>query len=234
MEFEFVDWQQWGADAFSVSPYRAVHGTESMPTAPLDCAADCHVPLMTGTVRNEATGFLAALGLFPDVPTIVADQMLALMGADEPVQQSYRTGPRHLTTNLELAEAVWTDWTFRIPTLQLVELLGAPAHVYEFHWQSPAFPPGLGANHALEMPFMRDDLAAMRAVGPAGEALLGPDAPQELATTMHRTFVDYAVSGDPGWPAYDAVVRPTMVFDAASGLQNDPAATERQAWVGRR
>ncbi len=234
MEFEFVDWQQWGADAFAVSPYRAVYGTESMPSAPLDCAADCHVPLMTGTVRNEATGFLAALGMFPDLPQIVADQMLTLMGADDSVQQSYRSGPRHLTTSLELAEAVWTDWTFRIPTLQLAELLGAPAHVYEFHWESPMFPRGLGANHALDMPFMRDDLAAMEAVGPAGQALLGAHAPQELAATMHRAFVDYAVTGDPGWPAYDAVTRPTMVFDAVSGLQNDPAAAERQAWAAKR
>jgi carboxylesterase type B len=81
---------------------------------------------------------------------------------------------------------------------------------------------------------MRDDLATMKAVGPAGQALLGADAPQELATTMHRAFVDYAVSGDPGWPAYDAVVRPTMVFDAVSGLDDDPAAAERQAWAGKR
>lgn len=234
MEFEFVDWTRWGADAFTVTPYRAVWGTETLPAPPPAAAGDSEVPLMTGTVRNEATGFLTALGLLPDIPAAAAEQMLALMGADEPLLRSYREGPRGLSTDLQLTEAVWTDWAFRIPTLQLVEARPAPSHVYEFHWESPSLPAHLGANHALEVPFMRDDLAAMAAVGPAGRELLGPDAPQELATRMHRAFVDYAATGDPGWPAYDTTDRSTMVFDTVSTVRHDPAAAERQAWKGMR
>jgi para-nitrobenzyl esterase len=81
---------------------------------------------------------------------------------------------------------------------------------------------------------MRDDLAAMRAVGDAGEALLGPDAPQALAVRMHEAFAAYAHDGDPGWPAYEAADRLTMVFDTVSAVERDPAATERQAWGGTR
>jgi carboxylesterase type B len=234
MEFEFVDWHTWGAEAFTVTPYRAVYGTESLPVSPNTSDAGFEVPLMTGTMRNEASGFLSAIGLMPDIPAVAAQEMQALMGADDAILRSYREGPRHLTTDLELTEAVWTDWAFRIPTLALVEARRAPTHVYEFLWESPSFPPHLGANHAFELPFMRDDLAAMRAAGPAGEAVLGADAPQELATRMHRAFADYARTGRPGWPEYDTTDRSTMVFDTVSGLQQDPAATARQAWEGKR
>ena len=230
MAMEFLDFSRTGAEAFTVSPYRAVHGTASMPLSPLAAAAGSTVPLMTGTLRNEATGFLTALGMIPDVPEPIAQLMLKVMGADGAVERAYRDGPRRLFTPVALVEAAWTDWAFRMPTLELVEARTAPSHVYEFHWESPSFPPGLGANHALEVPFMRDDLATMRAVGPAGEALLGPDAPAQLAHRMHVAFADYARSGDPGWPAYSRTERSTYVFDAVDTLANDPAAMERQAW----
>ena len=234
MEFEFVDFRRWGSDSFMVSPFRAVHGTATMPQSPLEAAPASTVPLMTGTMRNEASGFLAALGLLAGIPEENGQQMLGLLGADAAIQRVYREGPRHLASPVELVEAAWTDWAFRMPTIQLVEARTAPSHVYEFLWESPSFPPGLGANHALELPFMRDDLAAMRAVGPAGEELLGPDAPQELATRMHDAFASYARTGDPGWPAYTTADRQTMVFDTVTGLESDPAAQARNAWEAKR
>ena len=234
MAMEFLDFSGTGAEAFTVSPYRAVSGTASMPSSPLEAAGESTVPLLTGTLRNEATGFLTALGMVPELPEAVGRQMLQLLGADGGVERAYREGPRGLVSPVEVVEAAWTDWAFRIPTLELAETRTASTHVYEFRWESPAFPPRLGANHALEVPFMRDDLAAMRAIGPAGEALLGPDAPAELARRMHAAFADYARSGDPGWPAYDPADRATLVFDTVDSLVDDAAATERQAWEDAR
>ena len=234
MAMEFLDFSRGNPESFTVSPYRAVHGTESMPQTPLAAASTSIVPLMTGTVRNEATGFLTALGMISEMPDQVGRMMLALMGADGEVERAYREGPRQLQSMVALAEAAWTDSVFRMPTIALVEARTAPSHVYEFRWQSPSLPPGLGANHALEVPFMRDDLAAMRDLGPAGEALLGPDAPQALATRMHQAFADYARTGDPGWPVYDTADRSTMVFNTVDAVENDPAATERQAWEDKR
>ena len=233
-EMDFVDFARNDVESLTVSPFRAVYGTASMPLSPLEAASDSKVPLMTGTLHNEATGFLAAVGLIPDAPDELGQRILGMMGAEGDIENSYRNGPRKLTTPAALVEAAWTDWAFRIPTLDLVEARHAPSHVYEFHWESPFFPPGFGANHALEVPFMRDDLATMRAVGPAGEALLGPDAPQELATRMHQAFADYARTGDPGWATYNDTDRLTMVFDTVSKLEHDPAATERLAWKDNR
>lgn len=227
---DFMDFTSRGAESFMVSPFRAVHGTTTMPEAPLAVAAGSEIPLMTGTLRNETTGFLSALGLLPNMPDDIGAALLHLLGADADVQRSYRDGPRGLATTVELVEAAWTDRIFRLPTLDLAGARQAPTHVYEFRWESPAFPSGLGANHALEIPFMRDDLAAVRAVGPAGQATLGPDAPQGLANRMHDAFASYARTGDPGWPAYELERRTTMVFDADSEVLDDPAGSERRTW----
>jgi para-nitrobenzyl esterase len=234
MTLEFIDPNRWGAESLMVSPWRAVHGTELIPDPSLVASAWSDVPILIGTLRNETTGFLATMGILDDFPESTGQLMLGLMGADDGVLAAYREGPRGLQDTRSLVEAAWTDWAFRVPSLELAEARSAQTHVYEFRWESPMFPPGLGANHALEVPFMRDDLAALREIGPAGEALIGPDAPEELATRMHRAFVDYATSGDPGWLAYQPESRITKVFDAVDTVQNDAAAPERQAWEDRR
>jgi para-nitrobenzyl esterase len=234
MEFEFVDVSQWGAEALTVSPYRAVYGTEFLPESPSDAGRSSRVPLMLGTMRNETTGFLATLGILEDLPEATGRLMLEVMGASEDITSTYENGPRELRGTRSLVEAAWTDWAFRMPALEIASGRAAPTHVYEFHWESPLFPPGLGANHALELPFMRDDFAAVHAVGPAGDALLGPEPPVGLARRMHRAFADFAISGDPGWPVYDAQGRATRVFNTTDTIENDPAAPERQAWEAQK
>jgi para-nitrobenzyl esterase len=79
--------------------------------------------------------------------------------------------------------------------------------------------------HCLDLPFAFDNLAA------AGAAeVTGAGAPQELADAMHGAFVGFVVDGDPGWPAYDDVRRPGMVFDATSKVVDDPYRYEREVW----
>jgi para-nitrobenzyl esterase len=42
----------------------------------------------------------------------------------------------------------------------------------------------------------------------------------------------FARTGDPGWPAYDATRRATMVFDLESRVVDDPAPEVRKALQG--
>ena len=57
-----------GASAFNLSPFRAVHGTPSLPVPPMQAAATpTGVPLLTGTVQNETIGFLELLGRVDDI-----------------------------------------------------------------------------------------------------------------------------------------------------------------------
>jgi para-nitrobenzyl esterase len=58
---------------------------------------------------------------------------------------------------------------------------GGANHAYEFAWRSPQFGGRLGACHALELPFVFDNLDCQD-----NEPLLGTNSPQTLADEMHR------------------------------------------------
>jgi para-nitrobenzyl esterase len=232
MDF-FAGPERWGSRSLMISPFRAVHGTPSLPESCLEAAARSTVPLMTGTATNEATGFLELLGFLGGAPAGAADAMLGLLGADEEVQSAYRGAPRGATSDVAILEAAWTDWAFRIPTFRLLERRTAPSYLYQFAWESAAYPPGLGSNHAFDVPFMRDDLESLRATNPLGAAILD-GAPEELAHRMHADWARFAKTGDPGWPQFDPARRTTMIYDHVSGQQDDPAKAERLAWEGKR
>lgn len=232
MTMEWLDFRKWGSQSFTVSPWRAVHGTESLPEPPQQAAAKSQVPLLTGTTKNETTGFLKSLGMLEKMNWLVGNTILRQLGADRSIRSVYRS-VRGVRGKQQMVEAAWTDWAFRIPTINLLDARTAPSHLYEFHWQDPSLPAGLGANHALEVPFVRDDFASARAVGEAGEQMLY-DAPQELATQMHQAWLNFARTGDPGWPSYEATQRLTMVFNRSSEVISDPAGPERDLWRGKR
>ncbi|WP_159573509.1 carboxylesterase/lipase family protein [Curtobacterium sp. 18060] len=221
---DWLDTARWGAHTFTISPFRAVTGTESLPDPVFASATRSTVPLLVGTVRNETISFVSALGLDTDA---AVDRLADLLGADDSVIDAYRRG-RRLTTSVALAEALWTDWAFRMPVLSLAEARrSASTFVSELHWETPLLPAGLGAGHGLDVPFVFDDLATAR-------LLVGDDGPSGLAVNMHRAWVDFAKTGDPGWPEYTTDNRATKIFDTTSSVVSDLAAPERQAWAGRR
>ncbi len=221
---DWLDAARWGALTFTISPFRAVTGTESLPDTVFESVARSRIPLMVGTVRNETIGFVTALGL--DTDTAV-DRLADLLGADASVVDAYRK-ERGLSTSIAFAEALWTDWAFRMPVLSLAEARGAiPTFVSEMHWQTPLLPAGLGSGHGLDVPFVFDDLATAR-------LLVGDDGPSSLVASMHRAWVDFAKTGRPGWPEYTPDNRATKIFDTTSTVVPDLAAPERQAWSGKR
>ncbi|MCY1233023.1 Carboxylesterase [compost metagenome] len=134
----------------------------------------------------------------------------------------------------ELLAAVETDWWVRIPALRLADAhakalstASARTYMYEFAWPAP----GLGAVHAMEVPFVFDTLdTSSRLFGP----LLGTDPPQELADAMHAAWISFASTGDPGWPGYDPERRATMLFNTGAGVVYDPRSWERDLWEGVR
>ena len=120
----------------------------------------------------------------------------------------------------------------RVPAIRLAEAhtgahRGAGTYMYEFAWPSP----GLGAVHALEVPFVFDKASVD---APLFGPMLGQDPPQELARIMHGAWVGFASSGDPGWPGYGVVDRATMRFDTTSQVVQDPRSWERALWEGVR
>ena len=114
--------------------------------------------------------------------------------------------------------------------MRLADAHASPAagtYMYEFAWPAP----GLGAVHAVEIPFVFDHLGPnVPLFGP----MLGEDPPQELADAVHSAWVSFARNGDPGWPTYDPDRRATMRFDTTSRVVEDPRAWERELWAGVR
>ncbi|MEV0748839.1 carboxylesterase family protein [Streptomyces sp. NPDC050273] len=122
----------------------------------------------------------------------------------------------------EILGEMATDLLVRGPLNRLADSRPARTFLYEFAWPSPVL--DLGACHALEIGFVFDNLRH-------GEALTGPDAPQPLADAMHRAWVAFASSGDPGWSAWDES-RPVMVFGYPdAGVALAPRQEELRSWL---
>ncbi|MFJ6809531.1 carboxylesterase/lipase family protein [Streptomyces anulatus] len=134
-------------------------------------------------------------------------------------------GPLNRLADSRLAECLPGD-SLPSDSRPSVPLPGGSRHArtffYEFAWRSPVL--GLGACHALEIGFVFDNLRH-------GEALSGPGAPQPLADVMHRAWVDFATSGDPGWTPWDTR-RPVRVFDhPRTSTVLAPRQEELRAWL---
>jgi para-nitrobenzyl esterase len=121
-----------------------------------------------------------------------------------------------------------TDRIYRIPAILLAEAIPS-SHVYEFAWRSPAFNNELGASHGVELPFVFDNLE-----NKDWSFMTGGSAPNALAAEIHKAWVDFARSGNPGWDAYTPDNRVVKCFNTESVLLKDPRASTRKFWEGRR
>ncbi|WP_166459385.1 carboxylesterase/lipase family protein [Amycolatopsis pithecellobii] len=219
-----------------LSPFRTVHGAESLPVPAgrLAGTGAAEVPLLTGTVRNEAVDLVTMIASTAWLAPLIRRGLRSAIGVDRTLRDAYRAGPRRITDASALVEAAWSDWGFRIPTLRFAAARSAPTWVYEFHWQSPTRPPMLGASHGLDLCFVRDDVELVATAGEEGRELLGTQQPRGLAETMHKAWVRFATTGDPGWPRYATPDRATMVFDTSSRVVPDAAGMERRGWDKRK
>ena len=126
-----------------------------------------------------------------------------------------------------------TDSVFLVPTLRLADAqagTSAPVWVYLFTWKTPVFGGLLGATHALEIPFVWDEID-----NPLWQPFLGADAPRSLVTAMQDAWIAFARTGDPNtpdvaWPRYDTAARPTLQLDAPISIVDDPSGTVRELW----
>ena len=110
--------------------------------------------------------------------------------------------------------AIMTEEFYRIPALEIASTHPG-TYVYEFAWRSPAFGGTLGACHALEPPFVFDNLDV-----PRYEVLLGATPPRGLAESMRSAWSAFAATGDPAWPRYNESDRLVQRF----GTSDHPIA----------
>jgi len=187
--------------------------------------------LVLGTTRDE-------LRLFPDPTSTDLDrERLArrvgrLVNDREPTDTigAYQAALGPSASNGDIWEAIRTDARMRIPNLRLAEARagrGAPAFVYRFDWTAP----GLGAAHAVDIPFTfgtfdREGWAA--AVG-------YDDAAEAVGHRLRRAWAALAATGDPSqdglrWPPYELERRAVMVFDRDVHVVDDPDRAVRDCY----
>jgi len=150
------------------------------------------------------------------------------LGPDEQKAYMEHIGAKDLH---EAAGQVMTDYIFRVPAAKLLDARAtatAKSFGYDFRWRSPI--EQVGACHCLEIPFVFDNLDADR----VANGLHGPNAPQELASDMHRSWVQFVTEGDPRWPSYDIERRRVAIFDEPMGLASDLMGVERELFARRR
>jgi carboxylesterase type B len=191
-------------------------------------AAD--IDLMVGSNLDETRLFLLTSGALDRITAEALSSMAAAYGLSKDGVDAYRAAFPGAAPG-DLFSSIQTDWYWRIPALRMADAHArsarAPTFMYEFAWRSPQMGGRLGATHGVEIPFVFDTL------GLGTEPLLGPNPPQVLADLMHRSWVGFAKTGDPGWPKFDPVHRATMRFDTQPTMVEDPLGPAIARWRRR-
>ncbi|MFE7426569.1 carboxylesterase/lipase family protein [Streptomyces sp. NPDC057545] len=197
--------------------FHIVVDDDVVPAAPPLPEAD----LLLGCNREEYRLWFVPGGTVDRISRLTLRLALLKIRVPQRVARLYRATRPHAKPGEILGEMA-TDLLLRGPLNRLADSRPARTFVYEFCWRSPVM--GLGACHALELGFVFDNLRA-------AEDLTGPGAPQPLADAMHRAWVAFATTGQPGWSGWNAD-RPVMVFDHPdAGPVLAPRHEELGAWL---
>ncbi|MFI5044632.1 MAG: carboxylesterase family protein, partial [Acidimicrobiales bacterium] len=227
-----------------VLPFQPVVDGHVIPLPPLDVLAAgalAGIDVVIGTTADEAKLFTAFVPkLLEAGDSDVARRIERTLGHDPTdLIAVYRkrlgdASPR------EVFDAAFTDWVFRIPAIELAELAvaaGSAVWMYEFAERSDSFEGLLGACHAIDVPFVWDNLSARGVRMILGERT---DARRELASLIADAWVRFATTGDPNpagsneWPGYDIARRATRRFAAGAVVTvDDPNGDERRLWPVR-
>jgi len=214
--------------------YTPVVDGVALPRDPFDPdapAISAQVPVLIGTNKDEATLFLLADPKFGnyDEETLQRRVQAAAGAKAEPLLAALRSAypdysPSHLASAAQTATGMW------LGSITLAERKAAqgaaPVFMYQLTWETPVAKGRLRCPHALEIPLVFDNVEKARNFVGRG------DEPQVLADQMSEAWLNFARTGDPGWPAYDATRRATMVFDLESRVVDDPTSEVRKVLQG--
>ncbi|HEX6417756.1 MAG TPA: carboxylesterase/lipase family protein [Acidimicrobiales bacterium] len=212
-----------------------------MPRPPLDAVRDgaaAGVRLVAGTTADEWNLFHLRERMGGPLSEDALRRRLArLVGADRAgdVIDAYRTARPGLDPD-GVACAVMTDHVFRQPAIRLAEAQAPHAPsvaMYRFDLPSAAMGGILGACHAIDVPFVFDNLDRGGV-----EMLLGDvdDGARRLAARTRAAWAAAARRGAPAhddlaWPAYDRDERLTCLLDREPQVAADPEAALRALWA---
>lgn len=207
--------------------FSPAYGTATLPANLMDVIAANPVPLVIGTTRDESRLFTMFDPQYATCDDARWRQFVTEHFADR-AEVARETFEAHRSgcTPAQLIAAVQTEQTFRQPALVLSEKRahkGTATWMYWFTWASSAFDGLVGSCHALDIPFVFDNLSA-----PGIGMLLG-DRPgqQAVATRFADEVTDFAAKGHAAWPTYDLGSRSTLRIDDVTEVVDDPESALR-------
>lgn len=212
---------RWGAAAHANVIFAPVVDGDVLPVPPwLGLTGD--VDLLVGHTRHEQRLLSLITGRLGAVSTGLAE-LSADVFAPDPT--GYR---RAFPDPDELDDVVRSDWLFRMPSLKLADAqvaAGGTAYMYELAWSAPGMGGALGACHGLDVPLVFGNLSAGQTAMLLGE----PDAvARAVSDDMQRAWVDFATTGDPGWPTHDTGL--ARVFDSTPATVKYPESVSAALW----
>ena len=224
-----------GLDIRQWSPVVDGHFLPADPFDPVAPETAADVPIIIGTNRDENALFAAADPRRRRLEESELQERLAPVLGDrlERVVGAYRKS-RPEASPWDLYVGI-TSEPRRLGCVKLVERqlakARAPVFMYLFTWESDYLGYLFKATHALEIPFVFDNV---------GAALITGDRPNkaELAQSMSEAWIAFARNGNPShpgipdWAPYTTDDRATMIFDVPCRMENDPAREELDAWEG--
>ena len=209
----------------------------SLPTDPFDPVApelSGNVPLLIGTVETEVTFFPnQVLDPIDDAGLKAHLKQTLRRASDADVDKviaAYKAG-RPKASNTDLLLIIASDATFRagvaVETERKAMQGKAPVYQYYFTWRTPVREGKLRTPHAIEIPFVFDNVDACKAFVGAGADRYA------LATRMSTAWTSFARTGNPNceelptWKPFDTAQRATMVFNDECKLVNNPNGAEQ-------
>lgn len=230
-----------GARAGLLAYMPAVDGVvlPNHPFDPVGSPLSANVPVMVGSTKDEATNVVLS---DPTWQTMTEDDLLKRVSGMVGPQEAEATialyraqapgdQPMHLYTS------IMTDMMFTSSSITLAERKhaqgAAPVYMYKIDWDSPVLGGKLRSPHAVELPFVFDNVDVS-----AGLVGSGPDQ-DAMARLMSATFAAFARTGDPSipgapaWPAYTPETRETFIYDVRPNVVADPHRQMRLYWAAR-
>jgi para-nitrobenzyl esterase len=221
---------------------------KSIPVHPFDPVAAptlSDVSLMIGTNKDEMNFQLYREPHFgkyseaemrkgiTDIPNGIFGENIPTKKVEHLVTTYRRTRPG--STPHDLLSAIVSD-VVRLDSILIAErkITGgtAPVYMYLLTWESPLYNGKLKACHALEIPFVFNNVDPVVEIIGNGPERFG------LAKSMSGAWAAFARTGNPHhediphWPAYTKDKRSTMIINTECHIEDDPRREERLAWEG--
>ncbi|MFG1711290.1 carboxylesterase/lipase family protein [Nonomuraea sp. M3C6] len=222
---------RWGAEANR--PVSPVVDGDVVPRSPWEALAagqSRDVTLMGGHTRNEWRTLMAMAGQLQGIADTAVDAALRALTPDG--GKAYRAAFPEASP-WQLYEMLMTDWSFRVPILQLLDAQvtgGGRAFAYELAWTVPGQGGVMGAPHGSDLPLVFGNLTK----GVATLFLDGDvDEAERLSARMRGAWTSFAATGNPGWDPYDTTRRITKVFDTEDTTGPYPGEVHRRLWADR-